>query len=75
MVYLLNDNSLPWDNFHKKFKHEKYEFKNFLMERLQIKYSQEVYKMISPDLKPIFKKVFMLRFEEEPPYDQILEAL
>jgi len=31
--------------------------------------------MIAPDLKPMFKKVFMLRFEEEPPYDVILDAL
>ena len=69
MIYLLNDNSLPWDSFHKKFKKEKYEFKDYLMERLQIKYSQEVYKMISADLRPMFKKVFTLRFEEEPPYD------
>ena len=39
MIYLLNKNSLPWDNFHKKFKNSNYEFKDFLLERLQIKYS------------------------------------
>jgi len=64
MIYLLNDNSLPWDNFHKKFRKENYEFKDFLIERLQIKYSQEAYRMISVDLKPMFKKVFTLRFED-----------
>lgn len=39
MIYLLNHNTLPWDDFQKKFKHMDYEFKDFLLERLQIKYS------------------------------------
>jgi len=31
--------------------------------------------MIASDLRPMFKRVFTLRFEEDPPYDQILGAL
>jgi len=45
------------------------------MERLKIKYSQEVYKFISSSLRPMFKQAFTLRFEEEPAYDTIIEVL
>lgn len=31
--------------------------------------------MISSELRPMFKKVFTLRFEDEPPYDMIIEAI
>lgn len=39
MIYLLNKNYLPWCDFHKKFKDTNYEFKDFLKERLDIKYT------------------------------------
>jgi hypothetical protein len=75
MIYLLNKNSLPWDKFHKKFQKQKYEFKDFLLERLQIKYSQEVYRMMPLELRPIFKEVFTLKYEQEPPYKKIIDAI
>lgn len=68
MIYLLNNNSLPWDNFHKKFKKEKYEFKDYILERLKITYSQEAYRLVPQNLKPMFKQIFTLKFEEEPNY-------
>jgi len=60
MVYLLNGNFLPWCDFHKKFKEKNYEFKDFLRERLDIKYTKEVFRMISKDLRNVFKKVFTM---------------
>ena len=75
MVYLLNKNYLPWCDFHKKFKDTNYEFKDFLRERLEIKYTKEVFRIIPKDLRDIFKKVFTLQFEEEPPYDYILSTI
>lgn len=60
MVYLLNNNYLPWCDFHKKFKDTNYEFKDFLRERLEIKYTKEVFRIIPKDLRDMFKKVFTL---------------
>ena len=75
MVYLLNKNYLPWCDFHKKFKDRHYEFKDFLHERLEIKYTKDVFKLIPKDLREISKRIFTLTFEEEPPYDQIINAI
>lgn len=67
MVYLLNNNYLPWSDFNTKFK--EYEFKDFLRERLELKYTKDVFRLIPRDLRDMFKKVFTLSFEEEPPYE------
>ena len=75
MIYLLNGNHLPWDDFHRRFKEKNYQFKDFLVERLKIKYSQYVYKDLPHGLKPIFKKIFTLQFEEEPPYEALISDL
>ena len=75
MVYLLNKNYLPWCDFHKKFKDTSYEFKDFLRERLEIKYTKEVFRIIPKDLREMFKKVFTLQFEEEPPYEFIINTI
>lgn len=75
MVYLINNNYLPWCDFHKKFKDNNYEFKDFLRERLEIKYTKDVFRMIPKDLRDIFKRVFTMQFEEEPPYEFIINSL
>ena len=75
MVYLLNKNYLPWCDFHKKFKDQNYEFKDFLRERLEIKYTKEVFRLIPKDLRDMFKKVFTLQFEEEPPYENMINTI
>ena len=75
MVYLLNKNFLPWCDFHKKFKDTSYEFKDFLRERLEIKYTKEVFRIIPKDLRDMFKKVFTLQFDEEPPYEYIINSI
>lgn len=44
MIFLLNGGSLPWSDFHKKFKDANYEFKDYLRERIDIKYMREFFK-------------------------------
>jgi hypothetical protein len=72
MVYLLNKNYLPWCDFHKKFKDTNYEFKDFLKERLDIKYTKELFKLIPKDLREMIKNNFTLQFDDKPPYDYII---
>lgn len=60
MCYLLNKNYLPWRDFHKKFKDQDMEFKDFLRERLDIKYTKEVFRIIPKYLRDMYKKVFTL---------------
>ena len=31
--------------------------------------------MITSDLRPMFKKVFTLKYEEEPPYEYVIECI
>jgi hypothetical protein len=52
-----------------------YEFKDFLRERLGIKYTKEVFQIIPKDLRDMFKKVFTLQFDEEPPYEYIINSI
>lgn len=59
MVYLLNGQNLPWSEFHKKFKGMKYEFRDFLKERLDIKYTKKVFQMMPKSLRHICKKIFV----------------
>ena len=40
-----------------------------------MKYTKEVFRIIPKDLRNMFKKVFTLQFEEEPPYDYILTTI
>ena len=40
-----------------------------------MKYSQEVYSSVPSGLRPMFKKAFTLKFDEEPPYDAYIETL
>jgi len=60
MIFLLNENYLPWSNFHKKFKDANFEFKDFLRERLEIKYTKEVFKIAPKSIREMLKKVFTL---------------
>lgn len=60
MIYLLNKNQLPWCDFHKQFKNQNYEFKDFLRERLDIKYTKEVFKIVPKELREMLKRIFTL---------------
>ena len=73
MIYLMNGNKLPWSNFAKDF--PDFSLKEFLNERLLFQYTQAIFEMVPKSLRSTIKKVFMLNFEEEPPYDMIIEKL
>jgi hypothetical protein len=76
MIYLLNKNYLPWGDFHKKFENDpNYEFKDFLTERLDLKYTKETFKMVPKSLRDMLKKVLTLQYDERPPYDWIKDLL
>ena len=46
-----------------------------LNERLSIKYTKDIFKLVPKNLRNIFKRVFTLQFEEEPPYDVIINQI
>ena len=60
MVFMLNGGSLPWSDFHKKFKDRDYAFKDFLRERVDIKYMREFFKQVPSALREIVKKILIL---------------
>ena len=75
MVYLLNGSKLPWSEFHKKFKGMKYEFRDYLKERLDIKYTKKVFQMMPKSLRSICKKIFVQKFDEKPLYDELIALI
>lgn len=44
MVFLLNGGALPWSDFHKKFKDRDFAFKDYLRERVDIRYMREFFR-------------------------------
>jgi hypothetical protein len=46
MIYLLNDNYLPWCDIEKKYVEQGMEFKDVLRERLEIEYTKRLFTMI-----------------------------
>ena len=70
--YLLNDCYLPWGNLNKNL-NRKLDFREMLRERLQIKYTKEIFKIIPKSLRNIFKRVYTLSFNEEPHYNYIID--
>lgn len=53
MIYLLNNNYLPWCDIEEKFTKEQMDFKDVLKERLQISYTKRLFKMIPCKSFPI----------------------
>ena len=75
LIYLLNDSHLPWSEFAKEFKGKKYQFEDYLRERVNVKYTKEAIIMCPISLRLVFKKILMLNFEDEPPYDELIELM
>jgi len=46
LIYLLNDNYLPWCDIERKYDQEGMEFKDVLRERLEIEYTKRLFTMI-----------------------------
>ena len=75
MIYFLNNGSLPWSDFSTMFEHLDYEFKDFLKERQKLEYTKALFDMVPKSLRSMIKKVLTLTFEEEPPYEMIIEKI
>ena len=75
MIYFLNNGSLPWSDFPTKFEEQGYEFKDFLKERQKIEYTKALFDIVPKSLRTIIKNVLTLTFDEEPPYDKIIDKL
>jgi hypothetical protein len=57
------------------FKDQDYLFGDYLNERLNIKYTKELIQMCPAPLKKILKFILTMRFNQEPPYDELIEQL
>ena len=51
------------------------DFQDYLQKRLQKTYTRQLFSMVPRDLHNCLKKVLMLAFDQEPPYDYILDQL
>ena len=84
LIYLLNDNYLPWCDIEEKYIQGGMDFKAVLRERLEIEYTKRLFAMIPSkhklftrieELIHTFKKVLTLKFEEQPDYERIIRSL
>ena len=57
------------------FKDQNLDFQDYLQKRLQKTYTRQLFSMIPQDLNMCLKRVLMLAFDQEPPYDYILSSL
>ena len=73
MIYLLNGNKLPWGSMVKD--NPTYELSDFLQERLDLKYTKMIFDIVPKSLRNTIKKIFMLGFEDDPPYDLFIGKL
>ena len=71
MVFLLKGGNLPWSNFHKKFKDRDFAFKDYLRERVDIRYMREFFRQVPSAFREIVKQILTLKFDERPPYDEL----
>lgn len=67
-IYLYNNNYLPWRDF-------KGTFKQMVIQRLQLKVTKSLFKMIPPIMEDCLKYVLLLNYDEEPKYDYLIEEL
>ena len=75
MIYLLNENKLPWSNFNKKFKDLEKSFSDYLSERLELHYTKELFKMVPKSFRAVLKEILVLTFDQEPKYDYYISKI
>jgi len=74
LIYLLNQCKLPWSDFNKRFDAQT-EFLKMLNERTKACYTRQLVAITPKSMRNCVKRVLGLGYEEEPPYDYILECL
>lgn len=75
MIYLLNQNKLPWSNFNNKFKDLDKSFSDYLGERLELCYTRELFKMVPKSFRTALKEILVITFDQEPRYDYYIEKI
>ncbi len=73
LIFLLNDQKLPWTDFQERFDFD--DFEDYLKERMKPQYQYQVIEMCPQSLKPLLRKVMLLDFKDDPPYDEIISTL
>ena len=75
MIYLLNDNKLPWSHFNQKFKDTESSFSDYLNERLELTYTKELFKLIPKTFRGVLKEILVLTFDQKPNYDHYIDKI
>jgi hypothetical protein len=72
---MLNQDHLPWCDLLKHDEGVRPDLKMLLKERLDLKYTKQLFASIPPELTECLKKVMTLTFEETPNYHYYKETL
>ena len=75
MIYLLNNNQLPWSNFNDIFTNENDSFCDYLSERLELSYTKKLFGMVPKSFRRVLKEILVLTFDEEPNYDHYIQKI
>lgn len=75
MIFLLNENKLPWSNFNSKFKDQDKSFSDYLGERLEIQYVRQLFKMVPKSFRSVLKEILVLTFDQKPKYDYYIDKI
>ena len=75
MIYMLNDNKLPWSDFQMKNDDGEDSFSEFLNQRLDLKYTKELFKMSPRSLRRVLREILVLKFDEKPNYRHYIDKI
>jgi len=75
LVYLLNDQTLPWSHFEARFEKSSHPEKKAIQHRLFKCYTRQIVNMIPAEMFECFKQIMRCRFDEVPKYNLILQSL
>lgn len=75
LIYLINRQKLPWMGLARCFKGKKMHFNDFLQHRMNKTYTHQLFDMVPVEMRLCLMKTLCLKFDQEPPYDLILESL
>lgn len=68
LIFLLNNQYLPWCDLLIKGNGEKPDLRHLLKERLDFKFTRKLFSLIPNSLADCLKKVLTLNFDETPDY-------
>lgn len=75
LVYLLNNQKLPWSNINPLSENCSFSLREALQHRLRKVHTMHLFQQIPFQLQRCLKDVMTISFEEAPPYDKIIKSL